>query len=380
MGAVIGLDARMVGVVPSGLGTYAANLARHLPARDAHNTYVIIRRPGSPGPLATGPNVREVFVQGDLDQPPNLFRGGTLARLGLDLYHSLYDFLPLRLPAERIVLTLHDLIWLEEPRLIHERRFGPITRTATHLFARATMPYAIRHAHHVIAISAHTRNRAMAYFGLAPDRITVVPHGVDREHFAPGAAPSVAARPFFLCVGAGQPQKNLGVAVLAFARCAERRRDVDLVIVGRGDANKALQRLARRLAIEERVRFRVAVPQAELIGLLHTATALVFPSLVEGFGLPVLEAMSAGCPVICSAIPTLEEVTGGAAVLCDRIAPDEFAGAMHRLLEDDAFRQALRLAGQARAEVFAWPTCADATRQIHRTVLGRRPAICAQAG
>jgi len=182
---VIGIDARMVGTVPSGLGTYAAQLAKHLPPLDPDNSYVIIRRPGSPGPLASGSNVREVFVEGDLDQPPNLFRGGTLARLGLDLYHSLYDFLPLRIPAERVVLTLHDLIWVEQPRLIHERRFGPITRTATHLYARATMPYAIKHANHVIAISTHTRDRAVAYFGADPARITVVPHGVDREQFRP---------------------------------------------------------------------------------------------------------------------------------------------------------------------------------------------------
>jgi glycosyltransferase involved in cell wall biosynthesis len=377
---VIGLDARMVGVVPSGLGTYAAMLARYLPPQDPENTYVIIRRPGSPGPLATGSNVREVFVEGDLDQPPNLFRGGTLARLGLDLYHSLYDFLPLRLPADRVVLTLHDLIWIEQPRLIHERRFGPITRTATHLYARATMPYAIKHANHIIAISAHTRERAIAYFGVDPHRITVVAHGVDREQFPPASTTPGAARPFFLCVGAGQPQKNLGVALEAFAIAATRFPDLELVFAGRGDSNDALQHKARQLGIEGRVTFKGPVPHADLLRLLHTATALVFPSLVEGFGLPVLEAMSAGCPVICSAIPTLREVTGDAALLCDPIAPYRFADTMQALLVDDSLRQELRLAGHARAALFDWPTCAQATRQVYRTVLEGRSTIAAQAG
>jgi glycosyltransferase involved in cell wall biosynthesis len=365
---VIGLDARMAGPVPTGLGTYAAKLARHLPPLDPDNTYVIIRRPGSPGPLATGANVREAFVEGDLDQPPNLFRGGTLARLGLDLYHSLYDFLPLRIPAERVVLTLHDLIWVEQPRLIHERRFGPITRTATYLYARATMPYAIKHANHVIAISSHTRERAIAYFGIDPARITVVPHGVDREQFPPAADAAAAARPFFLCVGAGQPQKNLGVAVRAFARCAERTRNLELVFAGRGDSNRSLRRLAQHLGVDDRVTFAGSVSQNELVQLMHTATALVFPSLIEGFGLPVLEAMSAGCPVICSAIPTLKEVAGGAAVLCDPIRPERFATAMEELLHDDARRRALRAMGQARAALFDWPTCANRTRQVHRSV------------
>jgi glycosyltransferase involved in cell wall biosynthesis len=376
---VIGIDARMVGTVPSGLGTYAAQLAKHLPPLDSDNTYVIIRRPGSPGPLATGANVREVFVEGDLDQPPNLFRGGTLARLGLDLYHSLYDFLPLRIPAERVVLTLHDLIWVEQPRLIHERRFGPITRTATHLYARATMPYAIKHANHVIAISSHTRERAIDYFGLDPARISVVPHGVDREQFPPSSTAVTAARRFFLCVGAGQPQKNLGVAVRAFALLAERFQDLALVFAGRGDSNHALQHLARQLGIFDRVTFSGPVPHADLLRLLHTATALVFPSLIEGFGLPVLEAMSAGCPVICSAIPTLAEVTGGAAVMCDPITPERFAAAMEDVLQRDSRRHELRSAGLARAALFDWPTCASATRQVYRTVL-EGATVTAQAG
>ena len=377
---VIGLDARMVGRVPSGLGTYAAQLAKHLPPLDPDNQYVIIRRPGSPGPLATGDNVREVFVEGDLDQPPNLFRGGTLARLGLDLYHSLYDFLPLRIPAERVVLTLHDLIWVEQPRLIHERRFGPITRAATHLYARATMPYAVRHAHHVIAISGHTRERAIAYFGLDPARITVVPHGVDREQFPPVAAPVTPARRFFLCIGAGQPQKNLGVAVRAFAQCAARFPELDLVFAGRGDSNASLRRTARDLDLGDRVSFTGSVPHAELLRLLHTATALVCPSLVEGFGLPVLEAMSAGRPVICSAIPTLQEVTGGAAVFCDPITPERFAAAMTDLVERDARRQELRAAGQVRSAQLDWASCATATRRVYRTLLDGRTAAAAQTG
>ena len=376
---VIGIDARMVGTVPSGLGTYGAQLAKHLPPLDPDNTYVIVRRPGSPGPLASGSNVREVFVEGDLDQPPNLFRGGTLARLGLDLYHSLYDFLPLRIPAERVVLTLHDLIWVEQPRLIHERRFGPITRTATHLYARATMPYAIKHANHVIAISAHTRDRAVAYFGVDPARITVVPHGVDREQFPPSSTSVTAERPFFLCVGAGQPQKNLGVAVRAFALLAERFRDLALVFAGRGDSNHALQQLARELGVGDRVTFSGPVPHADLLRLMHTATALVFPSLIEGFGLPVLEAMSTGCPVICSAIPTLTELTGGASVMCDPITPERFAAAMEDLLRHPSRRQELRAAGQARATRFDWPTCATATRQVYRTVL-EGATLTAQAG
>jgi alpha-1,3-rhamnosyl/mannosyltransferase len=188
-----------------------------------------------------------------------------------------------------------------------------------------------------------------------------------------------AERPFFLCVGAGQPQKNLGVAVRAFALLAERFRDLALVFAGRGDSNRALQHLARQLGVGDRVTFSGPVPHSDLLRLMHTATALVFPSLIEGFGLPVLEAMSTGCPVICSAIPTLREVTGGAAVMCDPITPERFAVAMENLLQHQSRRQQLRAAGLARATQFDWPTCATATRQVYKTVL-EGATLAAQAG
>ena len=151
------------------------------------------------------------------------------------------------------------------------------------------------------------------------------------------------------------------------------------MFAGRGDSNHALQHLARQLGVGDRVTFSGPVPHADLLRLLHTATALVFPSLIEGFGLPVLEAMSTGCPVICSAIPTLMEVTGGAAVMCDPITPQRFAAAMAEVLAHDSRRQELRAAGLARAARFDWPACANATRHVYRTVL-EGATLTAQAG
>src|SRR5581483_1780704 len=151
---VNGLDARMLGPTPSGLGTYARELIRALAARDSHHSYVVIRTADSPSPIASGVNVREVTIGSRLDTPANLLRGGAISRLGLDLYHSLHHFLPLALRVPRVVLTLHDLIWIEHPSLIVDGRFGPINRAATHGFARAAMRYAIRRADRVVAVSA----------------------------------------------------------------------------------------------------------------------------------------------------------------------------------------------------------------------------------
>jgi glycosyltransferase involved in cell wall biosynthesis len=370
MGALIGLDARMVGRVPTGLGTYAGQLARALVARDRNHSYLVIRGPGSPSPIATGPNVEEIVLPGDLDTPRNLARGRDISRLGLDVYHSLHHFLPLALRVPHVVLTLHDLIWIEHPRLIRDGRFGVVARTATHLFARAAMDYAVHRADRIIAVSAHSRSRALAYYRLDPSRVDVVHHGIDHDAFPPAAGASPAgAPPYFLCLGNTRPYKNIRTAILALALCAREAADVRMVVVGRGDSIDTLKRLARRLGVEHRLTFPGPLAHANLLPLLHGASALVFPSLIEGFGFPVVEAMSAGCPVIASSCPTLIEIGGRAAIFCDPHQPDEFAAAMLRILSDSRLRSDLRQRGIEQAAAFSWNRCAARTLAVYQAQL-----------
>jgi glycosyltransferase involved in cell wall biosynthesis len=380
MGALIGLDARMVGAVPSGLGTYATQLARALTRLDAAHSYVIIRQPRSPSPIAAGPHVTEVVVNGDIDAPANLARGGAISRLGLDLYHSLHHFLPLRLGVPRVVLTLHDLIWVEHRRLIRSGRFAPISRTVTNVYARAAMRYALGRADRIIAISAHTASRAAAVFHLDPSRVDVIPHGVDSAAFrAPDADAPPETPPYFLCLGNTRPYKNIPTALRAFALCTAshdagtRAPDAArLIVTGRGDSAGELRRLARRLGIERRVTFTGSASRTEVVRLLHGARALLFPSLVEGFGFPVLEAMSAGCPVIASRAPAILEVTGDAALCCEAGDAEAFAAAMRRTLDDPGLHGALRRAGVSRAATFTWDRTAARTLAVYDRLLAER--------
>lgn len=360
--ARIGLDARMAGPVPSGLGTYAANLARTLAGLDRANTYVVIRRPECRSPMAS--NVEDVALPGELDRPGNLLRGRDIARLRLDLYHSLHHFLPLALRVPRVVITLHDLIWIDHAALSRPDRIGGV---ANHLFARATMGRALRRADRIIAVSAYSAARAVEYYKLDPARVHVVHHGVDHERFR--GDPMPASPPFFLCLGNTRPYKNIPTALKAFAACARRHETVTLVVAGRGDSVGALRPLARRLGIDSRVRFVGPLDAADVLTLLHGAIALVFPSLVEGFGLPVLEAMAAGCPVIASRSPTVVEIAGGAAMFCDAASVDEFSAAMTTVLHDASLQDDLRARGRERARYFSWQRCASETLAVYQQLL-----------
>jgi glycosyltransferase involved in cell wall biosynthesis len=206
--------------------------------------------------------------------------------------------------------------------------------------------------------------------------VDVVHHGVDRQEFPPAAdagpdlgATCPARPPFFLCLGNTKPYKNIRSAIEAFALLASGDTTSRLVIAGRGDSRARLEAHAARLGVAERVQFTGPVPHASLLDLLHGAVALVFPSLVEGFGLPLVEAMSAGCPLIGSSAPAVAEVCGDSALLPDPRSPAEIAAAMRQMLDDRHLRDSLRARGLERAATFGWRTCAEKTLAVYRSVL-----------
>jgi glycosyltransferase involved in cell wall biosynthesis len=269
-----------------------------------------------------------------------------------------------------VVVTLHDLIWIEHPSLIQGGAFGLVARQVTHLYGRVAIPRALRRADRIIAISAHSASRAVARYGLDRRRIEVVHHGVAHDRFFPAVSPQPArGEPYFLCLGNTRPYKNISTALRAFAECSRRRPGIRLIIAGRGDGLNELRQLARDLRVSDLVSFTGLVDNAELLRLLNGAVALVFPSLIEGIGLPVLEAMAAGCPVVTSTCPTLVEIAGGAALHCDSASPGDFSTSMQSLRDDPALRADLRDRGIAHAAGFTWEICAARTLGVYRGLL-----------
>lgn len=290
-------------------------------------------------------------------------RGG-----GFDVYHET-SFFPSAQNHTPTVFTLFDFS-LDRFAQTHPRERVWFHR----LFFRRRL----RYAHHVVTISHAVLREAKERLGWGEDRLSAVPLAPDAVFF-PRPAEAVAAvrgrfgldGPYVLFVGSLEPRKNLRLAWQALRRL---KAAVPLVLVGWtawGDKSWLAEALSRRDARSPKVVLTGFVDDETLAALYTGAAALVYPSLYEGFGLPVLEAMACGCPVVCSRIPSLEETSGGAALLVDPHDPEEAADALGRLLEDARLREDLSSRGLDRAKAFTWEKTARAMLDVFAKVAER---------
>jgi len=284
------------------------------------------------------------------------------------------NFVPPPTRSRRVVLTVHDLAY---------KLFPETAPLATRRWL-SRLDASLRRASQVIVVSEQSRRDLVesypALAGRLAERLTVVPLGVDPQIFTPAPADAVAAvrrryaieGPYLLSLTGIEPRKNLPAMIRAYASLSEDVRP-SLVIAGPvAPWNPEGWNLVRPAldALPPRVRDRVVVTgyvsEDEKVSLLTGAEALVYPSLYEGFGLPVIEAMSCGTPVLTSAVSALPETAGDAALLVDPHATEDIAAGMERLLTDTALRERLRVAGRARAARFSWDETARRTAEVLR--------------
>lgn len=280
-------------------------------------------------------------------------------QLGGSLLFSPIPEAPLSLKSRsyRLVVTLHDLIPLRFPR-----QFSPLT-----LYSRHYVPWVLHQADHILTNSEATARDAVTFFNISAQAITPIPLAYDASHFRNLNLPT---QPYFLYLGRPDPHKNIRRVIDAFARLPKSFH-VELWIAGTPDpvATPALLQQADDLGIRHRVKQLDYVPYAHLPMLLNQAIALVFPSLWEGFGLPVLEAMACGTPVITSNLSSLPEVAGDAALLVNPYQVDAITHAMKLLLVDAEARSHLRAAGLSRAQQFSWEKTGTQTVELLRRYL-----------
>lgn len=252
----------------------------------------------------------------------------------------------------RFVVTSFDMIPLRFPK-----RFSPLTP-----YHRYYTPQVLKQAQHIICISQTTAQDITNFYGIPANKITSIPLAYDRTHFLPLNLPK---RNYFLYIGRQDPYKNIQRLITAFA-ALPNSKDYELWLVGPSDRRytSTLTAQVAELGITNQVKFLDYVPYSELPKIINQAIALVFPSLWEGFGLPVLEAMACGTPVITSNLSSLPEVAGDAAILINPYNTGEITEAMQAIATDLELRSRLSRQGITHSQQFSWEKTGKATVEV----------------
>jgi len=367
---IIGIDGRLATrKMRTGIEQYAYNIIRGLVRWGAQHTYrVYIDRAIDLGGLSGSSNV----VLQPL-RPSRPLIAWQLVGLPLELarekphiFFSPGHYLPPYRPAKAVV-TIHDLAFLA-----FKEQFRGWWRT---LFGLMTA-YAIRRADRVIAVSQNTKEDIIKYYGIEPRRVKVIYHGVDPS-FKPVDDPKALekvkseysnGRGFLLFVGTLQPRKNLPRLVQAFSQAANTVPH-SLVVVGREFwRQEEVYRAVEEWGLSDRISFTGYLDSSDLPSLISAATALILPSLYEGFGFPALEAMACGTPVIVSRTSALPEVVGDAGRLVDPYDVDDMAAAIIEVLSDERLGAEMSAKGLERAKLFSWKRASEETLALFEEV------------
>ena len=365
----IGIDARKLH--DFGIGTYIRNLLRHLARMDDRTEFVVFCRPEDRETLSTlGENFRAVpETAANYSVAEQLRIPLALQREGVTLFHAPHYVLP-ALVRCRSVVTIHDCIHLMFPQYLPNRlAFG---------YARTSIGLAARRATRVLTVSESSKRDILRFVDTEPEKIDVIYNAYD-ERFAIDPAEEDVVRvreryqlqdEFVLYAGNVKPHKNLERLIDAFHIVRNRGLDhLKLVMIG-DEISKytALRRAVHRHQLHKYVRFLGYLPEETLAVMYRLAGVFVFPSLYEGFGLPPLEAMASGTPVVTSNVSSLPEVAGDAAVLVDPYDPHAIADGIYRVLTDADVRKDLRRKGVARAGQFSWEQSVRRVRKIYSEV------------
>ncbi len=367
----IGIDARLPFYQMGGISQYILHLLPALAAQDGANQYSVFHmRPDGRDYTPTAAN----FARRNLLTPCHhrLERwalGAELLPHRLDVLHS-PDFIPPQWGAKQRVITVHDLNFIYYPEFL--------TRESMRYYADQ-IAWAVQTADHISADSHATRHDLIQHLHVPPDKVTTVHLAANPLYAEPVTETAVAQtlshyrlpRGFILFVGTLEPRKNIPFLLRAYqALRTQHRVDVPLLLIGRkGWLYEEIFHTLAELRLQDQVRHLEQVNDHQLAHLYHAAGVLVTPSHYEGFGLPALEALHCGCPVIVSNRGSLPEIAGRAGLTLDVLDEEEWTTALYDVLTDDQLREDMIRKGHAQAQTFSWGKAAAATRHLYRLVL-----------
>lgn len=355
----IGIDARMIH--NTGIGTYLQNLIRRI-GQMGNNEIVLF---GDPDKLKNNgfPVINcNAPIYGIKEQ---LLFPGLVRKANIDLFHAPHYAVPLLAPG-KMVVTIYDIIHLIFPEYLS---------LMGKLYARIMYRAATSKALKIMTISEHTKNDLISRFKIEPSKIAVAYPGVSEE-FTPALTKSKAISDrygsYLLFVGALRPHKNIPRLIEAFELIRQNNKTgLKLLIIGDGKEpykSKITTMISQR-RLEKEVFILSGVSNNDLISYYQNASLFVFPSLYEGFGLPPLEAMACGCPVVSSNTSSLPEVAGDAAILFDPYNTDEIADAVTKVLTDETLKDTLIRKGLARSKIFSWDSTAAAIASVYEEAM-----------
>lgn len=360
--SIISVDVRLLHA--SGIGTYIKNLVPRVIDALPNTQFFLLGHPPSivesMGP--TGRNVATVALNAPVYSASEQFELLRKIPSNTSLTWCPHYNIPMFYRGELLV-TIHDVFHLAMPRHV-----GGFHKA---LYARALFAAVRRKANAIIADSEFSRRELVRLTGPGKQDIHTAHIGVDPSWFSGIAQqPSLHPKPYLLFVGNVKPHKNLSGLLKAFASLIGKLPH-DLIIVGKREGFRSgdEKAVAKAKKLADRVHFTGHINDQSLRKYFAHADALILPSLYEGFGLPPLEAMACGCPVIVSDVAALPEVCGDAALYCDPYNPADIADKIQRLMGDDELRTTLRARGLERAQQFSWDTCARKTLEVIEKLL-----------
>ncbi|HTK10185.1 MAG TPA: glycosyltransferase family 1 protein [Ktedonobacteraceae bacterium] len=359
----------------AGIGTYVRNLVGAMLQQDSSDQYTLLTSgrssPEHPFPEAENVRGKNIFIpdrylnllwyRWQVPLPATIFSGQ------IDIYHGPDFVLPPLGKHVKKVVTIHDLAFLEHPEYA-------VPSLAEYL--RKVVPAAINSAHVVATVSAEVSRTLHKHFQTPLEKMVVVPNGV-APHFRRISDPIILGatrnkfglkHPLVLGVGTMEPRKNHLGLIKAFHQAQQKKGGPAMLAIagGQGWLYEETRQLVTELKLEKKVRFLGRVSDLELITLYSMADIFAFPSFAEGFGIPLIEAMACGAPVITANVSAMPEVVGDAALLIDPHNNDELAAAINKLLVNETLREELRAKGYQRAREYTWEASAQKMLRIYQ--------------
>jgi glycosyltransferase involved in cell wall biosynthesis len=374
----IGIDYTAAYEQGGGIGRYVRELITALSRLDTFNRYsLFVSGAPSTSGLPTVPNnykwkptrltpkwLARIWYRARFPLPIEVFAGA------LDLFHATDFVLPPTLPRVVSLLTVHDLSFVRVPES---------TSPSLKRYLDVVVPHSVYRSTHVLADSQATKDDLISLYGTSGSKITVLLSGVDERFFDKLAAVRLMTTrsmyalegfPYIFCVGTVQPRKNYARLIQSLAQLRNQGIDIHLVIAGgKGWLENPIYKTISDTHMEDFVHFIGFVADEDLPALYRNATCIAFPSLYEGFGLPILEGMASGVPVLTSNVSSLPEVAGDAAIMVDPYDLDAITDGLQRLILDSDLRNMLIEKGLSRARQFTWEKSARQLLGIYQNLL-----------